>query len=269
MFKIIIILQVLELGDPLQMRPVRSISLFDSKEMLLDRIGKGQQILIEEQYAIKAFALCDYTFELTETKRFAPGDPLGAFLQSLRDADHENGQGVDEGLWNVFQRQCVKSDVQGTVLQDCRLHEERFQRAYFVSYYWHAAVRFFYARARREAKLFGVALLWCQAADDIKGLDAQPATEQAKMMKALMRHWNIHDTGHLHTLLPLYSGQRVRLTEKISPEHRIVQETEGTIIFVVPHPAETIIRSSGEVALRYCPIGAWVCVAALVMCDNA
>ena len=124
-------------------------------------------------------------------------------------------------------------------------------RAYFVAYYWHAVVRFFYARARREAQLFGVPLLWCQAAGDIKGLDAQSANEQAKMVKALMRQWNIHDTAHLHTLLPLYSGQRVRLTEKLSPDHRIVQETEGTVIFVVPEPAETQLPREGEYAMQY------------------
>ena len=143
-------------------------------------------------------------------------------------------------------------------MHDPRLHEERHQRAYFVAYYWHAVVRFFYARARREAQLFGVPLLWCQAADDIKGLDAQSANEQAKMVKALMRQWNIHDTAHLRTLLPLYSGQRVRLTEKLSPDHRIVQETEGTVIFVVPDPAETQLPREGEYAMQCCPVGAWV-----------
>ena len=75
-----------------------------------------------------------------------------------------------------------------------------------------------------------------------------------------MRQWNIHDTAHLHTLLPLYSGQRVRLTEKMSPEHRIVQETEGTLISVVPDPAERELPSTGEVAMAYCALGAWVCI---------
>ena len=252
--------EVLELGDPLQMRPVRSVSLFDSKDMLMERFAKNQAVSVEEQWGIKAFNEFDYAFELTETKRFAPGDPLGPFLQSLRDADADHGRLVDEGLWNLFQRQCVKTRANGEVMQDPRFNEERYQRAYFVAYYWHSVVRFFYARARREAQLFAVPLLWCQAADDIKGLDAQSSSEKAKIVKALMRHWNIHDTAHLHTLLPLYSGQRVRLTEKISPEHRIVQETEGTLIFVVPDPAERELPRTGEVAMAYCPLGAWVCI---------
>ena len=87
------------------------------------------------------------------------------------------------------------------------------------------AVRFFFARARREAQFLSVPLLWIQDADDINGLGAQPKEEQAQVLRALLRHWNIHDTAHLHTLLPAYVGQRVRLTEKISADHRLVQES--------------------------------------------
>ena len=104
--------EVLEFFDPLQMRPVRSVSLFDTKDMLMERLAKNQAVSVEEQWAIKAFNEFDYAFELTETKRFAPGDPLGPFLQSLRCADAEHGRVVDEGLWNLFQRQCVKTTCQ-------------------------------------------------------------------------------------------------------------------------------------------------------------
>ena len=79
-------------------------------------------------------------------------------------------------------------------------------------------------------------MLWIQAADDIKGFDAQPKKEPEKILKALLRHWDIHDTAHLHTLLPAYPGQRVRLAEKISVDHRLVQEAEGTIVHIAPDP---------------------------------
>ena len=78
-------------------------------------------------------------------------------------------------------------------------------------------------------------------------------------MTALLRHWNIHETGHLHTLLPAYVGQRVRLTEKISADHRLVQEAEGTVVHIVLDPEECLEAESGEVALKYCPVGIWVC----------
>ena len=80
-----------------------------------------------------------------------------------------------------------------------------------------------------------------------------------KLLRSLLRQWNIHDTAHLHTLLPVYVGQRVRLTEKLSAEHRFVQEAEGTLICVVTDPEESQDLTQGEVALRYCPQGCWVC----------
>ena len=98
-------------------------------------------------------------------------------------------------------------------MKDSRLHEFEFQTGYCLSYYWHAMVLFFFARARREAQLFSVQLLWIQAAADIKGLDAQPKEEQEQVLKALLRTWNVHDTAHLHTLWPAYPGERVRLLE--------------------------------------------------------
>ena len=250
---------VLELGDPLQMRPVRTVSLFDTLEMLVERAAAGDEISTEAQWGIKAFKQFDYAFELTETKRFAPGDPLGPFLQSLRDADSAKGHVVDASLWTRFQRQCVKSTAQGKPMKEPRLQESKFQSGYCLSYYWHSVVLFFFARAQREAALLKVPLYWCQAADDIIGLDAHTPQERTSVLKALVRHWNIHDTAHLHTLLPTYPGQRVRLTEKMSADHRFVQEAEGTVICTVPDPDEDQDLTQSSVTLRYCPQGSWVC----------
>ena len=58
----------------------------------------------------------------------------------------------------------------------------------------------------------------------------------------------------LHTL-----GQRVRLTEKISADHRLVQEAEGTVVHIVLDPEECVEAENGEVALKHCPQGIWVC----------
>ena len=75
----------------------------------------------------------------------------------------------------------------------------------------------------------------------------------------LLQHWNIHDTGHLHTLLPLYPGQQVRLTEKLSGEHDLFQDTEGTVLHIIPDSAEnqditkrnvkTTLLSSGRLGM--------------------
>ena len=180
----------------------------------MQRAEQSGMVSVEAQWGIQAFKCFDYAFELTETKRFVPGDPLARFLQSLRDADASSGKVVDVGVWKSFQRRFIKTTSTGALKEDSRLHAFEFQTGYCLSYYWHAVVLFFFARARREAQLFSVPLLWIQAADDIKGLDAQPKEEQEKVLKALLRTWNVHDTAHLHTLWPAYPGERVRLLEK-------------------------------------------------------
>ncbi len=59
----------LELGDPLQMCPVRSVSVFGTKEMLMRRVEKDGDASVEAQRGIKAFGLFAYAFKLAETKR--------------------------------------------------------------------------------------------------------------------------------------------------------------------------------------------------------
>ncbi len=53
---------ILELGDPLQMRPVRTVSLFDSQDMLKQRIAKGENASIESQWGISTLNMFDYAF---------------------------------------------------------------------------------------------------------------------------------------------------------------------------------------------------------------
>ena len=158
------------------------------------------------------------------------------FLQSLRDADSAQGRVVDDELWNQFQRRCVKQSDEGSFVKDERLQTQQFQTGYCVSYYWQTVVRFFWTRARREARLLGVPLFWIQAADDSSGLGALPKEERAKVMKARLRQRNVHDPAHLRTCLPAYVGERVRHTEKISADHRLAQEAEGTVVHIVLDP---------------------------------
>ena len=248
------------LGDPLQMRPVRSISLLDTKEMLLERITSGQEVSSEAQWGIKAFKDFDVAFELTETKRFIPGDPLGPFLRSLREADPDAGKVVDESLWNLFRKQWLKTDQKGSPSKDPRLLEAKFQSGHSLALYWQTVVRFFFARARRESHLLSVPLFWCQAADDIKGLEALSEKDRKDVLKGLLRTWNIHETGHLHTMLPLYPGARVRLTEKLSAYDWVVQDSEGIVLAIAPDPADDQDMTLPSVTLTHCPLGAWVCM---------
>ena len=51
----------------------------------------------------------------------------------------------------------------------------------------------------------------------------------------------------------------MRLTDKISADHRLPQESEGTVVQIVLDPEEKLDPARGEVALEYCPRGIWVC----------
>ena len=60
------------------------------------------------------------------------------------------------------------------------------------------------------------------------------------------------------TLLPAHIGMRVRLTEKLSPEHSLVQEAEGTIVDIVPDPQEDLNDIGDEILLKHAPRCFWV-----------
>ena len=80
------------------------------------------------------------------------------------------------------------------------------------------------------------------------------------MLKGLLRTWNIHETAHLLTMLPIYPGARVRLTEKLSAYDWVVQDSEGIVLAIAPDPAEDQDMTLPSVTLTHCPLGAWVCM---------
>ena len=171
----------------------------------MQRSYKDETISTEAQWGIKALNSFDYAFELTDTKRFVPGDPLPRLLQSLRGADSAGGNIVDVGLWNMFQRRCIKPNNTGTYMSDARLPENPFQAIYCVSYYWQAVVLFCFARDRREARLLCVTLLWIQAADDIHGVSAQTRGVRAKTIEsaaASLEHSRHCTSEHVASIIP-------------------------------------------------------------------
>ena len=104
-------------------------------------------------------------------------------------------------------------------------------------------------------------LYWAQAADDVKGLSAQPADVRGKVLKGLLRTWNVHHTANMHTLLPLYVGQRVRLTGKPSAPNGLVQDAPGTVLAIITDPADKLQRSGerdADILLSHAVTGVWV-----------
>ena len=55
-----------------------------------------------------------------------------------------------------------------------------------------------------------------------------------------MRQYTIHHTVHLHPMMLMHCGQRLKLTEKLYAEDRLVQEATGTVLHVVLDPSEPL-----------------------------
>ena len=243
---------VVQLGDPLQKRPVKALSLLDTKEMLLNYLDAGRKVSVEAQHAIKVFQDFDFVYELTQTKRFVAGDVLPNILQSLRDANPDANRTLPRSFYTMLSKRAVAST------HEKRLLEERFQCGHCIGSYHQTVIRYSYIRAPRDAREMRVPLYWCQASDDIKGLAHQAAQIRDKVVKGLRKCYNYNETAHLQSILPLHTGQRVRLTEKASPADDLVQEAEGTVIHVVCDPQESAKLQEQQLVLQYVPLGAWV-----------
>ena len=251
---------VLELGDPLQNRPVRNISLFDTDEMLAQRALDGAPVSVEVQTGIRVFRDADFTMQLNQTRRFLQNDPLPKFLRSLRHANPVTGKKVDEALWTLYTQRWATQNGQGAPQREERLLEPRFQNAYTLHLYWAGVVRAWFARAQRDARILETPLYWIRAPCEITGLAALNQKTQELVHKNLIRSYNMHFTGHLHPVMLVHIGQRLRLTEKISAADALVQEATGTVLRIVFDPAETSLQpdNNNNVVLQYMPLGFWM-----------
>ncbi len=226
-------------------RPVNAVSLLDTKEMLLARIAKEHRVSIEAQDAIKVFHQFDIAFELTATKRLKD-EALPKLLQSMRQANSAAGQRLPEDLYKLLKgREIQDKQTKQHKHQMACLQNAKFQCGRAIGQYHQTVVRLFYCRAKRDARRLRVPLHWCQAAGDTKGLaqvrhtnPGNKADFEKQVRRSLFRSYNYNETAHLMILLPAHIGMRVRLTEKLSPEHSLVQEAEGTIVDIVPDPQE-------------------------------
>jgi hypothetical protein len=74
---------------------------------------------------------------------------------------------------------------------------------------------------------------------------------------------NIHNTGHLHGILPLHVGMKVRLTAKLCASRGLVPDAEGTVVAMV---CFTTPSGNNECVTREVPDAAWVRMDAPVGC---
>ena len=98
--------------------------------------------------------------------------------------------------------------------------------------------RWILKRARRDAERLGLPVLHCQARDDCSNhpFSAMRAEERHRVTERLLKRTNIHYVGHMHGVLSLHVGMRVRLTCKLSSGHAIVSDAEGSVVDVALDP---------------------------------
>ena len=215
---------VLFLGDFYQLGPVcrggkRSslLSRADSREP--EHVRNGQAIFLDGINHVMFFY---------ETHRFvdrfvSPPRPcafMPSFLQAMR-----NGDKLTDEQWRVVQGWQVKRG-------DRRFEQEHIREGFEMGIAWEAVGRQMQYRAIREARERKAMLLYVQAVDVCK--HSIPASEYKKMFEKV----SMTTTGNLLGMCPLFVGMRVRLTQKLSGRHRIVQDATGTVVGVKFHPHE-------------------------------
>ena len=208
---------VIHLGDFSQLRPTANISLIEN---LNARNADGsykyaEPPSLEIQHAIRLFKAIPHVFELRGTKRFKAGDPLIELLAHMRA-----GRRFPHRVWKAFQN-TFASDSSGVL--DPRHESDKFREGFWLAMYWEVLARQIPQRAKRDALSLGVPLVFLQAVDQCNSIDEQAALR-------LLNVPNMHNTGHIHGVLPCHIGMRVRFAVKINSELGLVQEQKGTIV---------------------------------------
>ena len=91
-----------------------------------------------------------------------------------------------------------------------------------LAMYWETLARWITRRARRDARVLEVPLVFLQASDECQTVDANAYLR-------LLNVANIYNTGRIHGVLPAHVGMRVRFTGKFNGAYGLVQEQRATI----------------------------------------
>ena len=236
------------LGDFLQLKPPKSISLADD---LIARARQGHTVSVEAQAACHAFQSITNVIELVETRRFKD-KLLPEVMDFLRSADSTP---MDKKMWSSLQSRAFE-------LNKGQLDEELFANGHIVGIFWENIARSIVERATRDAKRLNVPLIFCRACDQRpvhQRWGSQTKTER-DIVHQLLTTVNMHKTGHLHGILPLHAGMRVRLTTKISAVDGLVNERCGTVQKIDLHDDDTgkLTDHFARIRLDYMPRGAWI-----------
>lgn len=241
---------IIHLGDFLQLKPTGQMSLVDDVETKLpDGSWKYPNVTPEIQHAQELFCNVPDVFELRGTMRFVRGDPIIAFLQCMR-----TGGTFPAEVWTAFESTFAKDTPDSP---DPRHLETRFAEGFGMGIYWESLSRMISRRAVIDAHKCGVPLLLVQCADECNDMDKNVAFR-------FLNQLNPHNTGHMHGILPVHVGMRLRLLAKFNADLGLVQETCCTVVDFELHEHDRNryghCRPGELFHPHFLPAGLWVSV---------
>ena len=146
------------------------------------------------------------------------------------------------------------------------LQEERFAKGHVVGIFWENIARSMVERSVRDAQELDVPLYFSQACDKIAGCpSAFKGADQEHLRKhrEILLETNVHNTAHLHGILPVHVGMKMRLLSRLSAADGLVNERQCTVVKIVPHEDEfdqdcPMPTHFKRVHLKYMLRGIWV-----------
>ena len=159
---------------------------------------------------------------------------------------------MPQGVWRSFER-TFATDRNGIL--DARHRDEKFRNGYGLAMYWETLSRWINQRCKRDAVELQVPLVFLQAADECNTIDRDAA-------QRLLNVPNMHNTGHIHGVLPAHIRMRVRFAIKVNSQLGLVQEQRATIVDFVWKDEDRVrynLCAAGQLFRpRFLPAGIWL-----------
>jgi hypothetical protein len=164
------------------------------------------------------------------------------------------GRRFPNTVWSAFESTFAQDSAERL---DPRHREERFQKGFGLALYWDTLSRWMSRRSQRDAAGAGVPLVFLQAVDECNTIDREGAMR-------LLNVPNLHNTGHIHGVLPAHIGMRVRFTVKVNSRLGLVQEQRATIVAFAFKDEDSqryqVCRAGDVFRPKFLPAGVWLLV---------
>ena len=136
-------------------------------------------------------------------------------------------------MWNLLLSRSIEKN-------QAKLEEDLFANGHIVGIFWESIARSIVERATRDAKRLDVPFIFCRACDQRPAHQRWGSRSKTErdLVHQLLTTPNIHNTSHLHGILPLHEGMRVRFTSKLSPVDGLVNERTGTAMKIDLHESD-------------------------------